>query len=465
MNPGVSAASVSMKKVFIVVATLVAVIAVGLGIFFSNYYVPGTIISTEFSDYHVEYMSKDGAVRYIVDDTLKYEYNISGKNLDNKIILSDIAALSYEDVNNLLPDTKIGAFNQVHSVNIKDLVSFNSSEIENRFISMTKDIEIIESRDAELVRNGNKYEIIPEIVGNELSDKTLDILVQNLMDFEKEINFEVLDTYIKPNVLSTDEALNHNLEQYRRYNDFIVEYTFGNKKEVLDASMIYDWLIPNYKEGTNMIDAESPFTVDDEKLSQYVSSLNKKYTTLGMARNFTTSTGEEIVLSNGDYGWWLDTGEMKNDILANVLSITSINKDAFYKQKADVYGDNLDIGNSYIEISLDNQHVWMYVDGELIIDSDVVTGNVKNGWNTRKGIFSLTYKTKNATLRGPGYASFVYYWMPFDGGIGMHDATWRYSFGGNIYKTNGSHGCVNMPLETAKTIYNNITSTMPIIVW
>ena len=454
-----------MKKVFIVVAALVAVVAVGLGVFFSNHYVPGTIISTEFSDYHVEYMSKDGAVRYILDDTLKYEYEISGKNLSSKIKLNDIASLNYEDVSKVVPETKIDVFNQAYGINIKDLISFDTSKIEESFISMTKDIEVIESKNAELVRNGNVYEIIPEVVGNELKTNTLDTLVEKIMGFEKEIDFESLNLYIQPHVLSDDYTLNHNLSQYQRYSDFNLEYTFGDKKEILNAELIYDWLVPNYISDTNMIDAESPFSVNDEKLSQYISSLNKKYTTLGMARNFVTSTGEEIVLSNGDYGWWLDTGEMKNDILANVLSITSINKDAIYKQKADVYSDNLDIGNSYIEISLDNQHVWMYVDGELLIDSDVVTGNVKNGWNTRKGIFSLTYKTKNATLRGPGYASFVYYWMPFDGGIGMHDATWRYDFGGNIYKTNGSHGCVNMPLETAKTIYNNITSTMPIIVW
>ena len=107
----------------------------------------------------------------------------------------------------------------------------------------------------------------------------------------------------------------------------------------------------------------------------------------------------------------------------------------------------------------------MYVNGECIVDTPVVTGNVSAGHNTRKGVFCLTYKTRNATLRGPGYASFVYYWMPFDGGIGLHDATWRGSFGGSIYKTNGSHGCVNMPLEAAKTVYNNLESNMPIIVW
>jgi lipoprotein-anchoring transpeptidase ErfK/SrfK len=94
-----------------------------------------------------------------------------------------------------------------------------------------------------------------------------------------------------------------------------------------------------------------------------------------------------------------------------------------------------------------------------------VTGNLSKKHYTRKGVFNLTYKTKNVTLRGPGYASFVSYWMPFDGGIGLHDATWRDEFGGDIYKTNGSHGCVNLPYEVAKKIYENITKETPIVVW
>ena len=104
----------------------------------------------------------------------------------------------------------------------------------------------------------------------------------------------------------------------------------------------------------------------------------------------------------------------------------------------------------------ENQKLWMYVDGECIVETNVVTGNINNGNGTRKGVFSLTYKTRNAVLRGPGYESPVSYWMPFDGDIGLHDATWRSSFGGTIYKYNGSHGCVNMPFNAAKTVYENL---------
>ena len=47
--------------------------------------------------------------------------------------------------------------------------------------------------------------------------------------------------------------------------------------------------------------------------------------------------------------------------------------------------------------------------------------------------------------------------------IGMHDATWRSSFGGTIYKTKGSHGCINMPYEKAQELYGYIEKGTPVI--
>ena len=55
--------------------------------------------------------------------------------------------------------------------------------------------------------------------------------------------------------------------------------------------------------------------------------------------------------------------------------------------------------------------------------------------------------------------------MRFNQGIGMHDASWRVYFGGKIYLTSGSHGCVNMPYDAAAQMYENIDETMPIIVY
>jgi len=55
--------------------------------------------------------------------------------------------------------------------------------------------------------------------------------------------------------------------------------------------------------------------------------------------------------------------------------------------------------------------------------------------------------------------------MPFNGGVGLHDASWRSTFGGKIYVTGGSHGCINLPRSAAETIYNNISAGTPVLVY
>jgi lipoprotein-anchoring transpeptidase ErfK/SrfK len=47
--------------------------------------------------------------------------------------------------------------------------------------------------------------------------------------------------------------------------------------------------------------------------------------------------------------------------------------------------------------------------------------------------------------------------------MGTHDASWRHSFGGDIYKRNGTHGCVNASLYLAKKVFENIEDGTPII--
>ena len=124
-----------------------------------------------------------------------------------------------------------------------------------------------------------------------------------------------------------------------------------------------------------------------------------------------------------------------------------------------------DYGDSYVEINLTAQHLFLYKDGNLVVESDFVSGNLSKGHATPTGAFGLTYKTTDAVLRGEDYVTPVKYWMPYAGDVGMHDATWRNSFGGNIYKTNGSHGCINLPRSAAKTIYETIEQGYPVLVY
>ena len=123
-------------------------------------------------------------------------------------------------------------------------------------------------------------------------------------------------------------------------------------------------------------------------------------------------------------------------------------------------------GLTYIDISIEKQRVILFENGRKVMESACVTGTPNRERATHYGSFRINYKQRNRILRGSQklYEAFVSYWMPFDGGIGLHDATWRGSFGGNIYKSNGSHGCINLPPAFAKQPYERVTVGMPVYV-
>jgi lipoprotein-anchoring transpeptidase ErfK/SrfK len=113
----------------------------------------------------------------------------------------------------------------------------------------------------------------------------------------------------------------------------------------------------------------------------------------------------------------------------------------------------------YVEINISKQRAWVWQDKTVIYETPVTTGAVGAGLGTVTGLFSIYYKTTNTRLRGYQYGYDydvpVKYWMPFHGGYGLHDATWRNGrFGGQDYYYGGSHGCVNLPDAAAEFIYN-----------
>ena len=148
------------------------------------------------------------------------------------------------------------------------------------------------------------------------------------------------------------------------------------------------------------------------------------------------SSGQTITVSGGDYGWLIAPNDTTTKIIDTIKSGQSQTIEPEYTYTG-YCRDTNDIGNTYVEISLDQQHMWFYKDGQLIVDTDVVTGCHNKGWDTHTGVYAIMYKERDATLVGEGYNSAVSYWMPFYANVGIHDASWRSSFGGSIYLNNG----------------------------
>ncbi len=123
------------------------------------------------------------------------------------------------------------------------------------------------------------------------------------------------------------------------------------------------------------------------------------------------------------------------------------------------------VGDTYVEVNLNAQHIWYIVDGDVYLESDCVTGNYGSA-DTPEGFHEVNDKMSPCVLEAEDYRTEVTYWMPFiGGGWGLHDASWRSSFGGDIYKGDGSHGCVNLPYDVAEKLYHHIEVGTPVIVY
>lgn len=211
-------------------------------------------------------------------------------------------------------------------------------------------------------------------------------------------------------------------------------------------------------------DQDGNILVSEDAMYSFIESLCNKYDTVGTDRKFLTSQGDNITVSGGTYGNQIDkTSEFE------------YLRDSFLKHKGGEHIPQLlkssgilqpdDIGRTYIEIDLTKQRLYYYQDGKLMLTMPVVTGSVKRHSKTPEGVYYIYNKAKNRTLKGPGYSSFVHYWMAVYKGIGIHDADWRDDFGGDIFVDGGSHGCINCPKEQVSRLYEMTQLNTPVIIY
>lgn len=304
-------------------------------------------------------------------------------------------------------------------------------------------------------QSGSGFSIIPEDQGNLLKKDVLTEGITHAIDnLSKELDLEELDAYEKPEITSDHEGLKALTDKLNRYVNMTVTYQFGDSRETLGGDVISQWISVG-ADGTTVL-------LDRDQVAAYVKGLASKYDTAYKSKTLNTSYGKTVTISKGFYGWKINQGEETSQLYDIIQSGESQTREPVYSQKANSHGAN-DYGNTYVEINLTAQHLFFYKDGKLVIESDFVSGNHAKGYDTPSGAYPLTYKQKDATLKGENYRTPVSYWMPFNGNIGMHDANWRSSFGGQIYMTNGSHGCVNLPPAVAKVIFQNISTGDPVL--
>lgn len=296
------------------------------------------------------------------------------------------------------------------------------------------------------------FEVVSEKPGTWIDqDKVYEMVSAAIEKEEQILRLEEYGCYVLPEIMSDNEELLEELAYYNKYMQASITYQFGPEEEVVDFTVYESWI----QEWGNTI------RIDEAAAEEYLHTLADQYDTYNGRMNFTTVDGYVINLPKGGFGWKMDVAAETERLVSDIKAGTIDVREPLYACEG-ASRDN-DIGDFYIEVNLTSQRVYIVDHGEVVLESDCVTGNMSNGCATPPGIFGLTYKTRNATLRGRDYVSYVKYWMPFNGNIGFHDASWRTLFGGDIYLTSGSHGCINLPTPFAASLYDYLYKDCPVI--
>ena len=451
-------------RVMQIVVLICGLIILMLMILAVNYSTKAFQYKTYINGIECSFLNIEGTI-----DKLERKMNTSKLTLifaDNKQYVClgtyfDIKVNNRKDIEKTLFKQREEDNNEEKTYNFTQLYTINEAKVKEYLSSLgVFKTEMREPQDAYLEFDGkNSVVIKQEVYGNKIDiNEACDFMISELKKGSTIIDFRKI-TKIDPKVKATDEKL---IAQ-RDYINNILKATITYKLHdgstyKLGANIMKDWI---YK------DAEGNYDIDlDKNIPEFVNSLNNKASYVLTSTKFNATGKGKISISFGRKTYrYINKDKEIERIHEQLKKGESAEFDVEYNPLPDYRNIK-----TYVELDLSRQRVWMYVNGKCILDTPCVTGNVAGGYATPPGIFYLTYKTTDTNLEGYNsdgseYSSHVNFWMPFNGGIGFHDADWRSYFGGNIYMTNGSHGCVNLPYSAARTLYNNINTSIPIILY
>lgn len=453
------------KKLFKLIAVLI-ILAYGVGcVVFYNRFLPNTTINGINAEFKTPKQIDMLAAEKLDGYTLKLkgrnnvEDTLAGNSVDLKYV-ADGASKKLKEEQGFL--TWPLAYLGKEDINGKLTIEFNKNKLDEKVsqFNIFKENNIKEPTNAypRFDEEKNDYVVDPGDLGSKPIKQKVIYFVEDSLRRE-----------------ATEAELPNNayVAQAHDANDKSIQAAIGILKDYTRHKIVYDFRYEKYTlGGTDIskmfdIDQNNGYAVklNKDKVREVVRSLSRKYSTYGDPREIpSASTGGKLKVTGGIYGWLIDR-EKETDALYDLVKEKKDveNREPIYAQTA-ISKDKNDMGNEFIEIDLTKQHMWFVRDGEALVSTPIVTGQPNKGDATPPGIYPISYKTRNAVLRGPGYASPVQYWIPFNSSIGIHDAYWQPIYGGNRYTYAGSHGCINTPLGPVSEIYKYAKKGMPVVV-
>lgn len=455
-----------MKKYCVIGGSVIGaclVVFVGFGIFFqSHFYFRSTIngvnssaatpaamqkkLTDEARGYHLTIVEADGDKEVLTTTDLGMNIDIQQETIEGML----------EEQNGFLWVYHLFAKKEYMS---EDLIRCDVNKVKKsvKKLKCITDEHPTKTKNANVKYKDGEFVIEDEVYGTELDEEDLSKTVYRAaLTLKKELDLKRDACYKQPKYTAKSKEIKALQKKLNQYLSAEIIYQVGGETETIPKDTIGAWLSG---------DAQLKPAFDEEAMANFVSDMSRKYDTAGKPKTLSTQYGVTVTVPGGNYGWRIDREKEKAQLKKDIASGKKVKRDFVYLYTA-ASRDGNDYGNSYVEINKTAQHVYLVINGAVVMDTPMVSGKEDGQHYTPTGAYRITYCERNATLRGPGYVTPVAYWMPFNGDIGLHDATWQKAFGGNRYREGyGSHGCVNLPLSAAGTIFSYVSAGFPVLMY
>ena len=327
------------------------------------------------------------------------------------------------------------------------------------------------SQNAKIIRSDNgKFTIQPETLGDNFDTTVLlNYVMEQLNAGKNTVNMEDSGCYENYRAKVKASDLEDDVKVYNRYANCKITFDFEDRKKVIDNDTIISWLLKK-DDGSFVTTSGHSIPLNQDAIADFVAEMAEETDTYGKDREFYATLDGWITVPWSDwsmYGWKINRNATVTQIMELIDAGESVTVEPIYSEKGYTRMTD-DIGTTYIDVDISAQHFWYYIDNEVIMDYDFVSGMETNPKRrTPRGIFKILRHAYGATLgtyANEGYEQWVDFWMPFTyDGCGFHDLS-RGAYGGTIYMYNGSHGCLNMRWKEAKNLIDNIIDGIPVIV-
>lgn len=458
------------KKPWIIAGSIVgALVVIYLGI--SAFFIGHFYIDTEINGQDFSGKSVSDVENYIKEQVQDYELTIIEQNNEKDVIKGSDISLTYKenddiqkamDAQNPLLWPK--AFFSVSSTNVTIDVGYDQDALNTKI----QEVKAVTQEQTDPVSaypkfDGDSFVVEPEVYGTAVN---MDVFTQKVAEyitqFKTELNMMDEECYVMPKYTSDSPEVQKACDAMNQYCKASITYTMEDENVVVDKELISTWL----KYDDNM-----QISLDEDAVRKWMREFGKKYDTVGTTRSITTPNGKTVDVSGGTYGWSVDEDSETKTLINSIKNGEVTEKTPAYVQEAASHSEQ-DWGTTYAEVDLTDQHMWYIVDGSVAFEADVVTGLPTPERETPSGVYSILELKRDKTLVGetdpatgkPIYETPVSYWMRVTWtGVGFHDATWQPYFGGSLYQTNGSHGCINMSYDDAATLYSMLSIGTPVV--